>query len=395
VWINTSTGAVTDIGRSVDGLEAIAFIPEPYTIALTVVGFALFGASAFRRSNVMLRKLASSRGAGATIVISISIVFAPHSARAVTIDWVTVGNPGNFGDTQYQGIFGAVGYTYRISKHEVTNSQYTEFLNAVDPTGENGLSLYNIFMSRSAMGGIYFNSVAADGSKYEIKPGHGNNPVGQVSFFDAMRFVNWLENGQGSGSTETGVYSISNGVSEVRNPSAKFFVPNENEWYKSAYHKNDGVTGNYWDFPTSTDAVPYSDQPPGSDAPNKANTANFSKDDYTANGFDDGFAVTGTLSDSGQNCLTDTGAYSQSLSPYGTFDQGGNVWEWTETVISTSSRVIRGGDWGSTSIGLNASFRLDYSPAVKGFGFRVASIPEPSTGLLVVIVCGLIPQWRW
>jgi hypothetical protein len=56
-----------------------------------------------------------------------------------------------------------------------------------------------------------------------------------------MRFVNWLENGQptgaqGPGSTDDGVYKIIDGLSEVRNPNARFFIPTENEWYKAAYY---------------------------------------------------------------------------------------------------------------------------------------------------------------
>jgi formylglycine-generating enzyme len=42
----------------------------------------------------------------------------------------------------------------------------------------------------------------------------------------------------------------------TRNADAKFWIPTENEWYKAAYHKNDGVTGNYWDYPTRSDSVP-------------------------------------------------------------------------------------------------------------------------------------------
>jgi hypothetical protein len=87
----------------------------------------------------------------------------------------------------------------------------------------------------------------------------------------------------------------SNANSITRNGGARWFLPSEDEWYKAAYHKNDGVTGNYWDYPTSTDAVPFSDQPPGSDAPDLSNTANFFKDDGIANGYDDGFAVTVSL----------------------------------------------------------------------------------------------------
>ena len=49
------------------------------------------------------------------------------AASAVTIDWVTVGDPGNACDTQPQGCFGAVSYEYRIGKFEVTNAQYADF----------------------------------------------------------------------------------------------------------------------------------------------------------------------------------------------------------------------------------------------------------------------------
>ena len=65
-------------------------------------------------------------------------------AHAVTIDWVTVGDPGNACDTQPSGCFGTVPYTYRISKYEITNTQYSEFLNAVAKTDTNGL--YNATM---------------------------------------------------------------------------------------------------------------------------------------------------------------------------------------------------------------------------------------------------------
>jgi len=48
------------------------------------------------------------------------------------------GDPGNACDTQTQSCFGAVAYSYRISKYEVTNAQYAEFLSAKaasDPLG--------------------------------------------------------------------------------------------------------------------------------------------------------------------------------------------------------------------------------------------------------------------
>ena len=86
---------------------------------------------------------------------------------------VTVGNPGNAADTRYDPTgFGSVSYNYRIGKTEVTNAQYVEFLNGVDPAGANMLALYNTSMSSDARGGINFNGGAAHGSKYEITLGH-------------------------------------------------------------------------------------------------------------------------------------------------------------------------------------------------------------------------------
>ena len=142
--------------------------------------------------------------------------------HAVTFDWATVGNAGNAADPETG--FGAVSYNYAISKTEVTNAQYTAFLNAVDPTGTNALALYNGSMAGN-FGGIELQAGNADGSKYVAQAGREQNPVTFVSFFDAMRFTNWLHNGQGSGDTETGAYTIGNGLNEVRSADAKLLDP--------------------------------------------------------------------------------------------------------------------------------------------------------------------------
>jgi formylglycine-generating enzyme required for sulfatase activity len=350
-------------------------------------------------------------------IASIVLTLCSATTHAeVTFDWATVGNPGNGPDDTG---FGGVPYVYRISKHEVTNAQYTEFLNAVDPAGANALGLYNprmsidtdsfhpfsdIHITGMAVGGIDFVAGAENGSKYQVKIGRHNNPVAYVSFVDAMRFTNWLQNGQGNASTASGVYTIADDLHVIRNPGATYFIPSENEWYKAAYHKNDGVTANYWDYPTSTDDPPYSDQPPGSNAPSQSNTANYFHHDLVPNGFNDGFAVTGSENfdfDPAQNYLTDVGAYTMSASPYGTFDQGGNVREWNEAAFLCGSgcRGVRGGWWGAdASLEMSALFRGNLSPDgdYEMVGFRVASsIPEPITGLLgLLAAAGLLLQRR-
>ncbi len=291
---------------------------------------------------------------------------------AVTIPTVPVGNAGNAGEVQSQGTFGAVGYDYLIGTTEVTNAQYAEFLNA--KAASDPLALYN-----TSMGGG-FGGITRSGSSgsYTYAPiaGRENMPVNYVSWYDSIRFANWLHNGQGSGDTETGAYTLlggtttpSNGLSITRNPGAIWFLTSEDEWYKAAYHKNDGTTGNYFDYPTASDTAPVDEAPPGG-----SNSANFN------------LAV---------GDFTNGGAYTASDSPYGTFDQGGNVWEWNEA-LSGSTRGMRGGSFADSAGLLQSSTRVSVNPSVKfeNAGFRVATVPEPGTLLLGVLgMIGLL-WWR-
>ena len=297
-------------------------------------------------------------------------------ARAVTMSWSAVGNSGNVADPATG--FGAVAYNYNIGTYDVTNSQYVEFLNAKDPTGTSPLQLYNSFMSDPTYGGVNYNAGNANGSKYSVISGNGNHPVNFATWYDSVRFANWLNNGQGNGDTESGAYTLlggtptpSNGNSITRNAGATVFLPSEDEWYKAAY--NIPITNSYFQYPTSSNLTPTGSGPTA--LPNHAN-------------FQPG----------GPNNLTDVGAYSGTTSPYGAFDMGGNVFQWNEALISGSFRGVRGGSFVSGSFFLLSSSRdASNLPSDEDInaGFRVASIvPEPSTGVLAVIACGMMWWWR-
>ena len=96
-------------------------------------------------------------------------------------------------------------YAYSIGKYDVTNAQYAEFLNA-KATSSDPYGLWNSYMSSDAEGGI--NRSGSGPYTYTVKPGQGNQPVVDVTWYDAIRFANWLNNGQGNGDTETGTYTI-------------------------------------------------------------------------------------------------------------------------------------------------------------------------------------------
>ena len=314
-----------------------------------------------------------------TFVVSVILfcaiwLVALQSASAVTIPTVPVGNPGNGNDPLTGNVYGGVSYAYRIGTTEVTNAQYTTFLNA--KAGSDPFALYNTSMG-STSGGIT-RSGAAGSYSYATITGRSNKPVNFVSWYDSVRFANWLNNGQGSGDTEAGAYTLTN-ATILRTAGATWFLASGNEWYKAAYHENDGPTNNYFDYPTGNDAVPALGPPPGG-----SNSANF--------GFN-----------SGVGDLTNVGAYTDTKSPYGAFDMAGNVIEWVDTVnVGSTIRGLRGGSWSGNSVNLLSTNFFGYEAAGEtgSIGFRVASItpaaavPEPSTAVLAIMSCGLMWMLR-
>ena len=247
------------------------------------------------------------------------------SSAAVPIETVPVGDLGNANDPATGNLYGGVSSSYSIGKYEVTVGQYTEFLNAVAATDT--YALYNTGMATDLnIAGISQNGVAGSYSYSVI--GSPNHPVTYVSWGDAARFANWLHNGQptgaqDAGTTENGAYTLNGATTDAalmavtRNAGAKWFIPTENEWYKAAYYQpaaQGGDSDSYWAYPMRTNSVPYSDQPPGA-TPDNTRVGNFLNDDVLANGYDDGYAVTGSTSySSTQNYLTDVGAYASSPS---------------------------------------------------------------------------------
>jgi len=85
---------------------------------------------------------------------------------------------------------------------------------------------------------------------------------------------------------------------------------------------------------------------------------------------------------SSQNYLTDVGAFTNSASFYGTFDQSGNVYQWNDLDGSSGlSRGLRGGSRDGAAFFMSSSDRLSTSAsnANSVIGFRLAAVPEPSS----------------
>ncbi len=262
-------------------------------------------------------------------------------ANGFTLDFVPIGNAGNGNDAggSDTASFGGVAYDYRMGVNEISQA-------AIDKAVAGGLT--------------------------GMPPGSfsGNQPSANINWYQAAAFTNWLNTTTGhqaayqlnAGLTVLTPWSSgeawqAGGENLYRNKDAYYFLTSENEWYKAAYHKNDGVTPNYWDYPTASNSAPI--------AVASGTAAGTAVYDY----------VPGPAS-----------VYSAGgLSAYGTMGQGGNVYEMMENVYG-EGRIFRGGSWQSPEGLLTSSYRggTTATHTISLIGFRVASVPEPSAAMWMI-----------
>jgi formylglycine-generating enzyme required for sulfatase activity len=325
----------------------------------------------------------------ATIVVALMAT----AAHAVTIDWVTVGDPGNAADTAPAG-YGAVAASFRIMKYEFTNQLYTDFLNSVAATDP--YSLWDTNMGSNVRGGIS-RSGSSGSYAYSVKTDMGDKPVNYVTWFDAARVANWMQNGQGSGSTETGAYTLSgatSGTAPAVNPGASVYIPTEDQWYKAAFYKGGGTSAGYWNYGTQNDTAPTgvsattvgTGTSGGVSPVTSGNKVNFNRvADW--NGQDGNVTTVGT---------------NGGPSAYGAFDMSGNVNEWNDlTGAVSATRGLRGGGWNYSANDVSSSYRNTLGPGPDAvIGFRLASavsgpsgVPEidpAGMGSVLGLVCGAL-----
>jgi len=114
-----------------------------------------------------------------------TLSFALPAHAVVSIDWVPIGDPGNAADFPFtncerqDGFCGVVSYNYYISKYDITNAQYAEFLNAKAVTDPFGLY-------ESQMG-----ADASNGGNPQRDDGIDNDGNGLVDFADPKCSAAW------------------------------------------------------------------------------------------------------------------------------------------------------------------------------------------------------------
>ncbi len=289
-------------------------------------------------------------------------------AQAITIETVAIGDKGNVADTAVNGHdgttgYGSVAYDYNIGKYEVTAGQYTEFLNAKANVSD-AYALYNSGMWSDPDGyGCKIQQTSISGGySYAVDNAYANSPVNFVSYWDACRFSNWLNNGQGNGDTETGAYTLDGYIGQDghdigRNAGATWALTSEDEWYKAAYYKG-GDT--YTLYANGTSVAP----------------------------------VAGAASNYLDGIGPWDGTIKGVLEQNGTKDMMGNVMEWNEAIVYHSGgyapRGLRGSTFYNDAYNLQSTTRSNYMTDNENgvLGFRVVQIvPEPYS--IIALLGGL------
>lgn len=274
-----------------------------------------------------------------------NIDFVPISGATNPTSGIPIGSIGGF-------IFTGVANDYRMGTYEITNDQWNKFKNS------------------------YGQVTGNPSSAYDANPhfAGANVPTNEVSWYEAAQFVNFLNTStnhqaaykftgtQGQSDYTFAIWDVSDAGytagNPYRNSNAFYFLPTENEWVKAAY----------WNGSNLQTWATIGDMSPTQGNVTSGTGWNYYTNQYATN-----------------PCGPwNVGSGSQELN--GTYDMMGNVWEWNETLVGSSSHYIHGGSYISGNIAaLTPSFRsgvFSYGETYD-FGFRVASIPEPCTLLLL------------
>jgi hypothetical protein len=277
----------------------------------------------------------------------------------------------------YQNI-GGVSYVYGIGQTEITAGQYVTFLNKVDPNGDNpvqpftGIKLWTNAFSpvlNPFSGEINLVVNAQPGTHYQLAASYwADKPLVNGNMFDFAYFTNSLYNGttvainnhRGTGPLGNHVHlqtryvklsaNISTGMYDLQDSSYPFFqrlntsgyvIPSENEWVKAAYY-SPFATGNgthYYYYPTVSDSPPTSLQTGGS-SPTVDSLGNVIEANLVRGVAYSNYNQTviwqppyaPKSSTTGPNVINV--GEDRTPSPWLTFDQGGNVVEYTDTVAT-------------------------------------------------------------
>jgi hypothetical protein len=380
------------IRRTIEALEhrnllAVLPIPGIHSSVIQAELERFIGSSSRVHSDRLLTKIAPHEvrhGAGRPsydIAIHFSYVGSPGNSSVAINGFVPPSKatvPAHVPDgAAYQNI-GGVPYVYGIGQTEITAGQYVTFLNKVDPSGDNpvqpftGIKLWVDAFSpvlNPFSGEINLVVNAAPGTHYQLAASYwGDKPLVNGNLFDFAYFVNSLYNGSTvaidnhrargplgnvvhlqtryvklSTNIATGMYDLQDSSYPLfqRLDASGYVIPSENEWVKAAYY-SPFAAGNgthYYYYPTVSNTAPTSLQT-GAPKPTVDSLGNVIESNLVRGVAYSNYDETVTWQPPYAPQSFAKGANVVSVgedhtpSPWLTYDQGGNVVEYTDTVAA-------------------------------------------------------------
>lgn len=322
-------------------------------------------------------------------LIALTAITWTDTAGAQPLDFVTVGAPGNADASVQQfesldffgwGPVGGVNYEYRLTRTEVTNAQYLEFVEAYSPFYAGPFP--SVVQDWGLLGFDLYSATNDPASPQWYVGAGAENFAADMSWINAARFCNWLHNGkvQAAWAFESGAYDTStfvyqgNGVwtgQNVRSPGARFWIPNLDEWVKGMYYDPDkfgsGI-GGYNLYPTGSDVAPLAGLPGTPGAQTSVDLA------------PDRFAV---------------GSYPTAASPWGLLDGSGSKREMIEWDQLARLDGLRAGTSNASILPdvfdqLGYSFVAGGNASVPTGGLRMATVVPSPTALMCFGASGLV-----
>ncbi len=351
---------------------------------------------AARSASITIAAPSASPGSAAvTITQAAQSIVDPVAMVSVPASWFEMGDPWNEGSDNEVPVHDVYLDAYQIGKYEITNQQFADILNWARGRGYLTNSTRGAYTGgiiyaygqiiAETQGSTDYSNISYSGGVFGARNRTGYNnqsfsmaehPMINVTWYGAVCYCNWLSEKQ----SLQPCYDTVNWTryEPVRNG---YRLPTEAEWERAA--KWDG--SRHWRYGMTSDTIDftranYYDLEYGDDA----NPLGLTTYPYTSpagwyNGVNPARASTpGTLT-------------VNAVSPAGTYDMSGNVWEWchdwwcrvytTDPIANPMGptwglyRLLRGGSWAPYPPDCRAACR-DYlgSPDSRSdsVGFRVA-----------------------
>lgn len=327
---------------------------------------------------------ATSKAAGLVVVLALVGIVGAAPPPDYGFDWATITHPGNRVASPSELSFdpgqrvGRVDHLYRISRTEMPNERWFEFVQAYAPYYD-GTPINSSFTGHN---------IQWTGTGYEMVTGT-ERLVATVAWRYAARFANWLHNDKrlDQAAFESGAYDTSTFTSNpdgsindqiAHTPGARFWIATDDEWVKAMYfdpEKNGAGSAGYWRHPISRDTPATPGLP-----------------------WEGGETSAGIMFDPNIGDLP-VAAYLDITSPWGLWDGSGGAWEVSESLARRGDggfyRGARQRRGSAAYLDPVVSRRFDelgryglVSPdSAESATFRIASV-VPGEGVLACGLCG-------